>query len=748
MDKDDKYKSLDDVKILKEKELGITDEDKLQINNLNFSDKNVFLQNKLDEIKKQIEQLQKKQEEDKKKIKNNDTDINGIDEELPNIREQIDNKRKELDKKGIKLNDHDNAYVKEYDILLSQQDNKKEIRNNLQEDNKNTRSSMSEDKDNIKELEKQSELLEKMRSQNNKERVDEAKSEAKDKVYDTSVSTQPNAILTLMETIFAAAEKNRMIKKAEEKAEKEVNKQIDKEDYQVNKKSSEQKDPNFEDDNKKEDTKEEEVKSKDAVVLLAHTSDGKDIIRIMDKKDFAEYSKNNESVDLSQKLDNEADLSDDKKLTSVVVLSHPDKEELLKKLEPVAGNAVKFPQDLHEYCSTDDKKNNVTDVIFSNCKVEDVKGANHFSQYLDSKSNDVSLKDKMQQVINTVLPHKEEKGEDESKEESSKVSVEDNKEEKKDVTVDNAENNNQENTTSISEQNAEQIDKAEIKSETKTSVEAKDVTLENQPQENLQEKEQSSGWNLFDYLKQKLHLSKENMREDDVKKLEAGEPTGAYKLENGQIARLRPTRDPITHDMSVMVEFYHKKPNYEGIQKSLNLSDADVKNLKQFGRLNHTVEYDGGKKGLLYLDKDTNNFFIANPKDFKIHKKLKEQLDVEQIKHLKEGKPVHVENIKDQKGQKYTGWIMMDPQKKKVEPLKKEPAFFVDKEYQIQVKNNNDGARAESVKYDKDPVLKSKQQHDDDGPNGEPKKKVYKDYSQDETSITETKTTKTQHKIG
>ena len=97
----------------------------------------------------------------------------------------------------------------------------------------------------------------------------------------------------------------------------------------------------------------------------------------------------------------------------------------------------------------------------------------------------------------------------------------------------------------------------------------------------------------------------------------------------------------------------------------------------------------------------------------KIDKAINNNLNKEQRDNLKNGIPVHMLLI-DKKGQKYSGWIIADPKEMSFKMTKELPKF-VDKEYKIQVANNNHGGRAETVEYDKDAVLKTKQNVNDDG---------------------------------
>ncbi len=671
---DNIYKSIEDVNQLERDELGIRNEDKGLLATLDPSERNIFLQKKIEELHRQIQEIQAKQDLENNRIKDNNSRIDEIDNELPDIREKIENKKADLESRGTDLDDHDNAFVKELDILISQYDNKKEIKESYKDENAKSKSSIAEDEPVIKELEKQMALLETLRQQNNKQRIAEAKENADKHVGRGNVITQSNAVLTFLEALFQAAERRSIQKDAEKEVEKKVNLQIAKEDFQVSKEMSKVR-TNFEDE---EPAQKVESNSKEAFIFLAHT-DGKDIIRIIDASEAEKYTQSGKDDDIINSVFKEKDLPIEDRKTSIVTLKHSDKEQLFKELEPVAGKGLKFPEELHEFVSTEERIQKVTDIIFSKCKVDGWDGGNYYSRH----------------IANAKENEKKEKSEQQQKAAEEKV--------------DNAAVKKQDNG---------------YQSSNETAPKAK-----------------SFGWNVFDYIAQKFHLTKDKMRQEDVQKLEAGEPTGLYKLKNGQVARLRPSLDPITNDKSVVVEIRKKSPDYKGVQKTLNLSETDVQNLKKFGVLDHPIKYNG-KTGYLYRDRETNNFLVTYQRDIRINKSLKEQLGEERIARLKEGKAVHVDNLKDEKGQSYTGWIMLDPKRRQFSPVKKEPAFFVDKEYQIQVKNNNDGARADSVKDDKDAVLKSKQQKTDDAPKEEETKRVYKDYSQNDSTTAENTKTK------
>ena len=142
---DNIYKSIEDVNPLERDELGIRNEDKGLLATLDPSERNIFLQKKIEELHRQIQEIQAKQDLENNRIKDNNSRIDEIDNELPDIREKIENKKAELESRGTDLDDHDNAFVKELDILISQYDNKKEIKESYKDENAKSKSSIAED---------------------------------------------------------------------------------------------------------------------------------------------------------------------------------------------------------------------------------------------------------------------------------------------------------------------------------------------------------------------------------------------------------------------------------------------------------------------------------------------------------------------------------------------------------------------------------------------------------------------------
>lgn len=248
-------------------------------------------------------------------------------------------------------------------------------------------------------------------------------------------------------------------------------------------------------------------------------------------------------------------------------------------------------------------------------------------------------------------------------------------------------------------------------------------------------------------------MTKQDLSEKDLDNLVNNKPTGLFKATddkgNEKTFRLRIELNPISNRPQFIADERQEKPSLKELKvpTDYKFSKEDKANLIEHGQLNHLIpikQKNGTTKDmLLILDRQVNKFFLLDPAKMKIGKAIKEQIDEEQVKHLKQGKAVHVDNLTDRKGQKFTGWIKLNPMENAVEKLKEKPAFHIDKRFEIQVRNNNYGQRADAVKDDKDAALKSGQNKNDDAPSESISKQ--KSVTEDNDSYTES--TKTKRKI-
>ena len=162
-------------------------------------------------------------------------------------------------------------------------------------------------------------------------------------------------------------------------------------------------------------------------------------------------------------------------------------------------------------------------------------------------------------------------------------------------------------------------------------------------------------------------------------------------------------------------------------------SETDKDMLKRYGQLNHLVPFteDGKTKMLMVgLDKETNTLFICDPKKIKLPKFISEQCTRDELKRLYNGNPVHLHNLIDDAGLKFSGWVVLSPHGNgQVRHLR-----HIDNDFKAQVRNNNYGERTEELKEDKDAKVKSKQNRSDDGVTSE--RKAY-DFSTDSNGTTQ-----------
>jgi len=147
----------------------------------------------------------------------------------------------------------------------------------------------------------------------------------------------------------------------------------------------------------------------------------------------------------------------------------------------------------------------------------------------------------------------------------------------------------------------------------------------------------------------------------------------------------------------------------------IEFTDKDKETLKKYGQLNHLVPFTGedGRTRMLMvgLDKQTNTLFTSDPNKVSLPKFITEQCTKEELRKIRSGQPVHVENLKDNAGQKFNGWVVMSPHNNgKLLHLK-----HIDKDFIPQVRNNNYGERTDELKEDKDAKVMTKQTKSNDG---------------------------------
>lgn len=677
---------------------GIRNSHKEELADMSPELKSEYLQKLADEIRRQRDEILKQKEVREKAMKENNSELEELDGRLPELREKLEKLEARIRDKGIDPSDRGNAYVKQLESLKSQIEADKALKEQLKGENTKIGEDLAKSDTLVAELDSQMNLLDNMRRRNNEARIEAAERKAMNRESDARPVHQQNAVLTALEAMMAAADMHSRKSRMGKEAADAMAQQIEREEASVRKElGAGDRNTEFEDEEK---SPLKAMDEKDTIVFMAHDGE-KDIIKVMSPRAADAYSKSEEFQNIKSRMEKEADLPSDQRTASMVTLKADDREALLKALEPVAGNAVKYPQDLHEYVSTAEKMAAVKETLFANATLDDSMGGIHYAQY----SPEIAMK----QAEEMAEKQKEEALERATDMTHPVITPEEEAEIRK------------------LQEEAVREDGSEV---------LKDVRMPSEEGGSLIVEDDDKGLDIWSDLKEKCNVDRSSLRREDQAKLLAGEVTSKYVTETGDSIRFRPVAHPITNSLSVEIEVYQKVPQYEKLQKSFGLSDADIENLRNVGTLDHQVSYCGAE-GLLYRDRETNNFIFVDQSRIRIDKKIQEFLGEEKTNELRQGRPVHCANLKDKQGQPYTGWIIVDPTRPDQLCVTQQRPAFVDKDFKIQVANNNDGGRAESVRNDKDAALKSGQTENDDTKVPDTGKRQYKDYSSEGDSVTE-----------
>lgn len=143
------------------------------------------------------------------------------------------------------------------------------------------------------------------------------------------------------------------------------------------------------------------------------------------------------------------------------------------------------------------------------------------------------------------------------------------------------------------------------------------------------------------------------------------------------------------------------------------LRPEEKKALMEKGRLKNAIKIHSEGRAMLvlpYLDRETNHVFTRNmdkvlvPENYKGVEIIKEK----SVK-LIHGETVHMSGLLDKQGQRYSGYVRINPLNGKIEEYVRPSEM-----YRLQVAANNFGERTDDLAKDKDSVLKSAQRHNDD----------------------------------
>ena len=221
-------------------------------------------------------------------------------------------------------------------------------------------------------------------------------------------------------------------------------------------------------------------------------------------------------------------------------------------------------------------------------------------------------------------------------------------------------------------------------------------------------------WKQFE----QLGFSKDTFSKVDLEKLLNGEKTSVLRI----VART-PNDSIISLDAKLrLAEGTDGKLNLvvHGVKKKLDIdtfkehkfSSEEKEQLMKYGRLYHpitTMINNTSANLIIYIDKDIKELCSVNLDRIKLPQEIAgKRITEEEVKYLKVGKPVLIDGLKDQKGVEFSGWVIVNPETKKLDITKK-PPIAVNHEHRQQVESNNNGVRTEGMKKEVSATLKPHQ---------------------------------------
>ncbi len=395
------------------------------------------------------------------------------------------------------------------------------------------------------------------------------------------------------------------------------------------------------------------TKEKDGIcisVVITDKDKNETQVKILTPEEYVNYTNSQEVADLRDKVREQAELQEDKKTVSIVISTHDSKQQLLNKLEPIMKSGIDNPENIGQYATSQTRRNNLIDAIAENAvNTEKMGGTAHDEQFKLAK--DKSIHTTIAQKVQPNL----------------------------------------------------KVEKVMIDSNTK-KIDHDDIP--------------------WKHLKS-FNLTKDMLSKENIEILKNGGMTDLITVKGKN-----KKGEEVTQSFKLSL-CNDKKGNYtfrkipvlpeNNVDKRKTLGDEkfsidDKLMLKKFGQLNHLVPFtseDGKTRNLMVgLDKETNTLFTCDPNEIRIPKFIQEQCTKEELRKIRNCQPVHLENLKDNAGQRFNGWVVMSPHNNgKLLQLK-----HIDNEFKAQVRNNNFGERTEKLKEDKDAKVLTKQTESNDGP--------------------------------
>lgn len=210
-----------------------------------------------------------------------------------------------------------------------------------------------------------------------------------------------------------------------------------------------------------------------------------------------------------------------------------------------------------------------------------------------------------------------------------------------------------------------------------------------------------------------------NESEESLRKMANGGTTGMigeiYRNEEGKVVKGECKIKIYKTENGYRCGIYerHSRPQIPQKIGGHTLTPSEIKMIKEKGSLKSPIRVEmNGREMLLmpYLDRETNHVFMRDMRRLAIDKNYKKaEINKDIRERLIHGEVVKMNNLTDKQGQLYTGYVKINPMTGKIEEYVKPSA-----DYERQVRANNHGERTSDLQNDKDTVLKSGQQRNDD----------------------------------
>lgn len=632
---------------------------------------------RLQELQDALKKIEESEKEYDDKKANLDKKIDNTDDDKAETDKKIKRLEEQIALENIDKEDKSNPIVKRLNSALEEREALNEMTDSYQNESKKLDEEKENNTSTKNEIMDEIKVIEKAKTNiNNKmlsNKVEQASKNAKEKA-ERNTSHERDPFLVLLDSFFKRLHNIRERDKMIADAQNGEATNQDKIESRYSVKESG-------DDIIVENSKPEEKENNDACVSLVISDKVKDTtqVKILTPEEYVAFTNTEEGKGIRSKLKQEAELPEKDRTLSFVQSFHENKTALLDKIKSFMPGTDN-PQDIGQYANSLSRRNNLISTISDDAKDTRKLGGN---------SLDEQFKFSMTQDQETVTPTSL------AKKEQPNLNI---------------------HETVASDTPNKVIEKDDIPWEQLKSF---NINKNSLSKENIDALRNHASTDI-------ITVKGKNKKGDEV------EQSFKLTLSNDEDGKLTFRKMPVL-----------PKNNVDKRQKigDIEFTKEDKEMLKKYGQLNHLVPFtseDGKTKMLMVgLDSKTNTLFTCDPNKVKLPKFFTEQCTKEELRKIRSGQPVHVENLKDNAGQKFNGWVVMSPHNNgNILHLK-----HIDKEFIPQVRNNNYGERTELLKEDKDPMVMTKQRESNDGekPKVETSQRKALDFSVDNNG------TKTEH---